>query len=155
MKLESYVNGLRNAKNFFDKSTSCLEEADSGFAPKPGMYTVAQHVAHAALTVDWFVEGAFGGKGFDMDFAGQDARVRKITSLKEARAWMDHAMENAVKVMGSKTEADLLKPLPEGIMGGMPVGSIMPGIAEHTSHHRGALSVYSRLLGKVPPMPYM
>jgi uncharacterized damage-inducible protein DinB len=25
---------------------------------------------------------------------------------------------------------------------------------EHTAHHRGALTVYSRLLGKVPPMPY-
>ena len=25
----------------------------------------------------------------------------------------------------------------------------------HTAHHRGALTVYSRMLGKVPPMPYM
>jgi uncharacterized damage-inducible protein DinB len=27
-------------------------------------------------------------------------------------------------------------------------------MVEHTAHHRGALTVYSRLLGKVPLMPY-
>jgi uncharacterized damage-inducible protein DinB len=27
-------------------------------------------------------------------------------------------------------------------------------MVEHTAHHRGALTVYSRKLGKVPPMPY-
>jgi hypothetical protein len=27
-------------------------------------------------------------------------------------------------------------------------------MVEHTAHHRGALTAYSRLLGKVPPMPY-
>jgi uncharacterized damage-inducible protein DinB len=154
MRLESYVNGLANAKKFFDRSTSCFEEADSGFAPKPEMFTVAQHVAHAAQTVDWFMEGAFGGKGFETDFARLEADVRKISSLKQARAWMDRAIENAVKIVGSKSEADLQKSLPPGIMGGMPVGSIVPGIAEHTGHHRGALTVYARLLGKTPPMPY-
>ena len=29
------------------------------------------------------------------------------------------------------------------------------GIVEHTAHHRGSLSTYTRLCGKVPPMPYM
>jgi hypothetical protein len=28
------------------------------------------------------------------------------------------------------------------------------GSTDHTAHHRGALTVYSRLLGKVPKMPY-
>jgi len=28
-------------------------------------------------------------------------------------------------------------------------------MVEHTAHHRGALTVYSRVLGKVPAMPYM
>jgi uncharacterized damage-inducible protein DinB len=27
-------------------------------------------------------------------------------------------------------------------------------MVEHTAHHRGALTVYSRLLGKVSQMPY-
>ncbi len=31
---------------------------------------------------------------------------------------------------------------------------MISAITDHTSHHRGALSVYARLLGKVPAMPY-
>lgn len=155
MRIESYLNGLRNMKKFFDTSTRPLEEADSGFAPKPGMYTVANHVAHAAITVDWFVDGAFSGKGFDTDFAAQDAKVRATTSLREARAWMDRAVESALREVGSRTEADLEQPMSPGIMEGMAKGSIVQGIAEHTAHHRGALTIYTRLLGKVPPMPYM
>ena len=40
-------------------------------------------------------------------------------------------------------------------MPGLPKFTIVPGIDEHTAHHRGALTVYSRLLGLTPPMPYM
>ncbi len=46
-------------------------------------------------------------------------------------------------------------PLPEGpVMGGAPRMAIISAIEEHTAHHRGALSVYSRLLGLGPPVPY-
>ena len=40
-------------------------------------------------------------------------------------------------------------------MGGQPRLAIFGALTDHTAHHRGALSVYTRLLGKVPPMPYM
>ena len=154
MERNSYVNGLKNMKTFFDKSTSALEEGDSGFAPKPEMMTVAQHVAHTAHTIDWFMDGAFSSKGFDLDFPGHEAKIRRVTSLNEARAWWDRSVENAIKVIEAKSPEDLAKPLPEGIMGGMPIGSIVWGMIEHTSHHRGALTTYARLLGKVPPTPY-
>jgi uncharacterized damage-inducible protein DinB len=39
-------------------------------------------------------------------------------------------------------------------MGGQPISDIVWAMVEHTAHHRGALTVYSRQLGKVPPMPY-
>jgi uncharacterized damage-inducible protein DinB len=39
-------------------------------------------------------------------------------------------------------------------MGGMPRESIIGGIVDHTAHHRGALSVYARLVGREPAMPY-
>ena len=45
--------------------------------------------------------------------------------------------------------------LPGPIMGGMPRFVIFGAMTDHSAHHRGALTVYSRLLGKVPPMPYM
>jgi uncharacterized damage-inducible protein DinB len=40
-------------------------------------------------------------------------------------------------------------------MGGLPRCTILNALTDHTAHHRGALSVYARLLGLVPPMPYM
>ena len=148
------VAALHNMKMFFDTSTKCFEEKDSTFAPKPEQFTVAQHVAHTAQTVDWFVEGAFREKGFDMNFPAHEAAVRKISSLAEARAWWERSMKHAVKFLGSQTEEALAKPMPPGIMAGAPRHSIVTGLADHTAHHRGALTVYARLLGKVPDMPY-
>jgi len=49
-----------------------------------------------------------------------------------------------------------MTPMPEGpVLGGAPRIAIVSGITDHTAHHRGALTVYARLSGKVPPMPYM
>jgi len=33
--------------------------------------------------------------------------------------------------------------------------AIFSAITAHTAHHRGALTVYARILGLVPPMPSM
>ena len=46
------VVALDNLREFFDRSTRTLSEADSGFAPRPGLLTVAATVAHVAQTVD-------------------------------------------------------------------------------------------------------
>ena len=52
--------------------------------------------------------------------------------------------------------ADCDGALPEGpVMGGQPRFTIFGAITDHTTHHRGALTVYSRLRGHVPAMPYM
>lgn len=149
------VVALKELKLAFDRSTACLEEADSGFAPREGMFTVAQHVAHVAHTIEWFVSGAFAAKGFDLDFAGHDARVREVTSLADARRRLDRVVDEACAEIGSKGPEELAAPIAQGpILGGAPRSSIVAGITDHTAHHRGALTVYARLLGKVPALPY-
>ena len=50
---------LNNAYVFFERSTGSLTEEDSGFAPAGGAFTAANQVAHAAQTIDWFMQGAF------------------------------------------------------------------------------------------------
>jgi uncharacterized damage-inducible protein DinB len=150
------VSSLKNVKAFFEKTISVLEERDSDFAPNADMFTAAQHVAHTAQTIDWFIQGAFRPQGFDMDFAKHAREVRQVDSLRQARAWLDRAVKNAMEVIGSKSSEELQAPLPkDGIMGGAPKAAIVSGIEDHTAHHRGSLAVYIRLLGKVPPMPYM
>jgi len=145
------VDQLLASKDFFDRSTRVLDEADSDFRPQPDLMTVA-HVAH---TLDWFVQGASRPEGFDLDFESHAKATMAVNSLMAARQWLETAHAHAVQFVQSSTPEDLAKPLPPGpVMGGQPMGSIVWAMVEHTAHHRGALTVYSRLLGKVPVMPY-
>ncbi len=147
---------LSATRDFFNRSTANLTEAHSSFAPAAGMMTAAQQVAHAAHTIEWFVEGAFRPEGFDQDFEGQAKVYMAVTSLADARAWFERAVASASATLGAKSDAELLAPMPEGpIMGGLPRIAVVGGITDHTAHHRGALTVYARLNDIVPPMPYM
>lgn len=148
------LSSLANVKRCFETTISCLDEADSGFAPSEDVFTVAGHVAHTAQTVDWFVEGVFGD-GWDMDFERHLEEVREFTSLADARKYLDDAFARVIAVVGAASDEELASPIPDRrIMAGAPRSAITQGIADHSAHHRGALSVYARLLGKVPPMPY-
>src|SRR5262245_38188040 len=154
--VKTAVAELSAAQEYFNRSTRNLTEAHSTFMPAEGMMTAAQQVAHTAHTIDWFMEGAFRPEGFDMDFEGHAVKVNSYTSLAAARAWFDKAVANAKTIVSAKSEADLLVPLPEGpIMGGLPRMAVFGAITDHTAHHRGALTVYARVKGIVPPMPYM
>lgn len=136
------------------KTLSVFDEEDSAFAPDPPLFTVAGHVAHAADSVDWFVEGAFGA-GWRMDFEAMEANTRAVTSLAKASAWLDRAYAAAAEVVQSASVEALSEPIPDRrIMGGAPRGAVVAAIVDHTAHHRGALAVYARLLGKAPVMPY-
>ena len=156
-QLQGYDFGkqLLASKEYFERSTRVLVEADSGFRPREGMMTVAQQVAHAAQTIDWFVEGASRPQGFNLDFEAQAKIYMSVTSLAAARQKLDAAYANAVRFVRSLSPEQLTRTLPGPIMAGAPVSDVVLGIIEHTAHHRGALTVYSRELGKVPTMPYM
>lgn len=147
---------LQSAHEYFNRSTRNLTEAHSTFAPAEGMMTAAQQVAHAAQTIDWFMEGAFRPEGFSMDWEEQAKVLASCTSLDQARAWFERAIASATAKVASLSDAELLAAMPEGpIMGGLPRMAIFGALNDHTAHHRGALTVYARLNGIVPPMPYM
>lgn len=153
---ETLVCSLEQQKVMFDRSIGALQEADSGFAPADGTFTVAQQVAHVAQTLDWFVEGAFDrDDGPDSDFEGHAREVRKVTSLSKAREWVDRAWERAARELRARDEAELDAPFGGEILDGMPKRMLVDMNADHVAHHRGALTVYARLLGKVAPIPYM
>jgi uncharacterized damage-inducible protein DinB len=150
-----FANQLLASQDFFARSTRVLEEADSKFRPQESMMTVAQLVAHVAQTLDWFIEGASRPEGFDLDFEKHAKALESVTSLAAARKMLETAYANAIHFIRSHSPEDLAAPLPAGpIMGGQPISDIVWSMVEHTAHHRGALTVYSRVLGKVPVMPY-
>lgn len=157
MTPQIFADQIKVTADFFNRSTRCLTEEHSTYKPTDELMTVAQQVAHVAQTIDWFIDGAFNREdGFDLDFEAHMKPVLAVESLTAAREWFDKSVANAVTVVGSKTIEELRSPLPAGmVMGGAPRLAIISGIDDHTAHHRGALTVYSRMLGLVPDMPYM
>jgi uncharacterized damage-inducible protein DinB len=155
MAQTGYAIPVQQALRFFNTTTSVFTEDDAEFAPITSLFTVAQHIAHVAQTIEWFMAGGFGEQDFDLNFAEHEQTVRRVTTLAEARTWLDKAVADADAVLQEQTAETMLAPLPDGpIMGGEPHAAIVGAIVEHTAHHRGALAVYARLRGKVPPMPY-
>lgn len=154
-KIQLGLKSLKELEKFFNKSTSQLTEADAGFAPKPGMYTVAQQVAHVALVAEWYLDGAFNPAGMSMDFAAHETEIAKVNSLADARAWFQKACRTVEKALQIRPLSEWEQPIAGQIMTGEPRIAIIEGVVEHTAHHRGALAVYARLLGKTPPMPYL
>lgn len=154
-QMYDYATQVLASREFFERSTRILDEGDSQFRPREGTMTVAQHVAHVAQTLDWFIDGASRPEGFDLHFEEQGKALEHVRSLTEARHRLDNAFTRAVEFLRTSTPEELARPLPPGpVMGGQPISDIVYSIVEHTAHHRGALAVYARLLGKVPPMPY-
>lgn len=153
---EQLIGALQGSQAFFERTTSALTEEHSALTPKDGMFTAAQQVAHVAMTVDWFIDGAFiSDTGFNMDFESIENEAKAFTSLNAAKAMLKDSYEAArIKIAGLSDE-ELMIALPEGpIMGGLPRSNVVNGIIDHTAHHRGALSVYVRHMGATPAMPY-
>jgi len=126
-----------------------------GGAPPGGLISTSTSHTHTAQTLDWFIEGASRPEGFDLDFEKHAKALDAVTSLTAARQMLETAYANAIQFLRSASPEELSRPLPDGpVMGGQPISEIVWAMVEHTAHHRGALTVYSRQLGKMPPMPY-
>ena len=153
---EGLMEQLKATRQFFLNSVSCLTEDDSGFAPTKETYTVAQQVEHAAQTVEWFMQGAFRPEGFDMNFEAHAAELKKATSFNKAIQHFQQACDAAIQKIQSLPMDELVASFPpnDPIYHGAPKFVVINGILDHTAHHRGALTVYARLLGKTPKMPY-
>ncbi len=151
---EMMLHELDAVREFFLRAIRPLEEKDSGFTPAEGAYTVAAQAMHTALTVEWFHEGTFGS-GFDMDFEGHDRAAKACTSLEAAKSRFITAIDAMKAAIAAKSEAELMECYPEGSIMQGPRAALAYAVADHTAHHRGALSLYVRLLGKQPQMPYM
>ena len=148
---EGIIGQLRNIRQYFLNTIKCFAEEDSSYAPTEEMYTVAQMVGHTAQTVEWFIDGAFGPDGFDMNFDNYAERMKQYSSLEQSVQYFKNAMEQAIHTISKASDEELVTSIPEGqVMGGAPKMAVVGALADHTAHHRGSLAVYARLLGKTP-----
>ncbi len=155
MTPEEIKQALKSMREYFNRSTRPLSDEHSTFAPAPGVFTVAGHMAHAAQTIEWFFEAAFCEK-WRIEFEEMDREARSIKSVAAARAWFERAIDKAIAVTEAHDAAEWSSVFPPNpIMGQVPRSAIVGACMDHTAHHRGALTVYQRLLGLTPPMPYM
>jgi uncharacterized damage-inducible protein DinB len=155
MSANPFADALAKQQEFFVRGTACFRPQDAGYAPQPGLFTVAGQIAHAAMTVDWFIAGAFSPAGFDMDFPAHERAARAVIALDDAFARFKTGYDAAVARFAAASMAELQAPIAAGpIMGGAPRLAIVGALGDHTAHHRGCLAVYARMLGLAPPMPY-
>ncbi len=150
---QGMIEQLKIQQMFFLNTISCFSEEDSSFKPEDELYTVAQHIGHTAETIPWFFEGAFGS-GFDMNFDDYSERMKKYTSFDACVEEFNRCTAEAISKVESLTNDEVMAPIEGEIMKGAPKMGIVHALADHTAHHRGALAVYARLLGKTPKMPY-
>lgn len=156
MNKQFLINELKSAREFFERSTRPLDETDSSFKPTPDSMSVAEQIGHVASTIHWLLDGACSSEGFDLDFSKHAEELKKMNSVTAMRAKAEQAFGRALAQLEKETEQTLSIPLPAGpVMGGQARAQAFWSISEHTAHHRGALSVYSRLRGKIPLMPYL
>lgn len=155
--VEALIRIVDEAEVYFGRSTAGFVEADSRWAPAPGALSVAGHFLHTARTLEWFVEGVFTDSGWNMNFGSFMKEDEEAPSVEAARARMVSAFELLRKTLRAQTPGSLGQLLPpdDPIFPGLPKGAVIEGIIDHTAHHRGALTVYARLLGKPSKMPYM
>ena len=145
---------IRATRQFFDRTTRCLAESDSNFRATPETMTVAQQVAHAAQTIDWFREGGLEDR-WDMDFEKNMAATSGVSSLAEARRWLAEAWDKLEARTQASSDDELAGEMADNpILGRRRRYHLFERIVDHCAHHRGALAVYARLAGKVPEMPY-
>jgi uncharacterized damage-inducible protein DinB len=156
MNRTQLIKEIQGAQEYFERSTRVLDESDSSYKPSPDSMSVAQQFGHVASTIHWLLDGATNPNGFDMDFAKHAEEMKQMTSVAAMRGKVSEAFMRALKQLSIETDESLATSLPAGpIMGGEPRSVAFWSISEHTAHHRGALSVYSRMRGKAPAMPYM
>jgi uncharacterized damage-inducible protein DinB len=144
---------IERAEKFFDRSTRCLTEEDSGRRATPATWTVASQVAHVAQTIDWFRDGLDGK--WDMDFEQATRETDAVTSLAQARENLKGAWKRFRERLEGSSAEELGQVLPENpILGAVARYYVIEAVTDHTAHHRGSLAIFARLAGKVPDMPY-
>ena len=108
-----------------------------------------------ALSIDDLLKQPAEAAKRDAHDAASGAINPKISdAIRHAPAKQRTALRKLLQKLAELPEEEWSKPIAGPIMGGFPRTSIVGGIEEHTSHHRGALAVYQRLLYKVLEMPY-
>lgn len=128
-----------------------FSDADMALRPGEGSMSTAEQVAHICASAN-FIRGlleeeAIAREWFDRPFdcSAAERAVAALTGmLQEVRA--------AAAQASLEQWAEIVEPF--GPEWRMSRGELAYVMMEHEIHHRGALHVYARVAGKIPPLLY-
>lgn len=148
------VKLIKTERHYLQNILKDFRPEHGDFKPSEEMRTVGQQIKHIALTTKFYYETVFGS-GFTMSFEDYKAEMKKPISLEKALKDLDECYNKAESLVGNKTAAELNAPLPDNpMLGEGTLESVIIRNTDHTAHHRGALTVYLRLLGIKPQIIY-
>ena len=131
------------------------------FKAAPGVKSVAEVLAHIAITTEWPIE-VHGSRTTELDFAGFGAYMAKVQADEQTLA--ARSKDDIIKALRERgdTFATFLEGLTDATLAervSIPVPGnphsktrfeMLLSPKEHEMHHRGQLMLVERLLGIVP-----
>ncbi len=141
-------------RHFLQNVLKGFSEADGDFRPVEGMMTVAQQIRHIAMATEWFYDGGLDDR-WALDFEAFEKANHEPVTFAEAMRQLDATTSKVASRLGAMTAAQLGEPMKDNpILGPVPRSAVICADGDHMAHHRGVLTVYQRLLGRVPTMVY-
>jgi uncharacterized damage-inducible protein DinB len=154
MDLDTAIQLVKRERNFLMNILKDFKPEHSDYKPQKEMKTVGQQIRHIELTIKFHYYSTFG-PGFDMSFQEYLAEMKKPISLEKALQGLHRMYDEAIAMLEKTTAEELLADLPNNpMLGTGACYTVIYKNSEHTAHHRGALSVYLRMLGITPAMVY-
>jgi uncharacterized damage-inducible protein DinB len=128
---------------------AAVPEIHREYRPDPESRSALELAWHIVSSEIWLLEGIVNGQ-----LAPEQARLpRHIRSVQDV---IDLHRTSVPELLDQVRQLG-----PEGLLRTMPFNAednpsivYLSFLIRHTAHHRGALTVYARLLGKTPLMPY-
>ena len=137
-----------------------FSDADLDFRPQPGMRSVKELIQHLYGAEKALTQGALRGKiALEEENLGipESAEAQPILAglrtIAEVQAYADECHRAADEALQAITDEQLQKEV-ESPFGTFPAWQYFTFVYDEHWHHRGALTVYLRLLGIEPLMIY-
>jgi uncharacterized damage-inducible protein DinB len=149
------VKLIKTERHYLQNILKDFRPEHGHFKPTEEMRTVGQQIKHITLTTKFYYETVFGS-GFTMSFQEYKEEMKKLIGLEDAIKDLDEIHNKAVSLVEDKTEEEMKAPLPSNnpMLGEGTLENVIIRNIDHTAHHRGALTVYLRLLGIKPEIIY-
>lgn len=135
---------LSNHKAYITACIDLLNEADLTFKPVPDEQDSRSLLMHMADNAIWisesYLQGGKYGKRYD----------HKDLSKEEVKSYIRGALDFAITSLERVNDGEMRTTV-DFFAGPKTVRQMVELIDDHFTHHKGALTVYLRLLGQKPP----